>query len=84
MRGGESGCWWWCTCVVVDADAWPWWLCCVCVDVSLSGNILGDGGGYAISEALSHLSSLTTLEYVRSEGGVCGVTVMRLVVGGRA
>ena len=56
----------------------------MCVDVSLSGNYLGDGGGFAISEALSHLSSLTTLEYVRSEGGVCGVTVVRWVVGGRA
>jgi hypothetical protein len=46
--------------------------CCLllCIDVSLSGNGLGAKGGSAIAGALAHLSSLATLEYVRSEGGV--------------
>ena len=67
----ESGCGVWCVwmmlmrmcgrgCVAV-------WLC---VDVSLSHNVLGAEGGSAIAGALPHLTSLTTLEYVRSEGGV--------------
>ena len=56
-------------------------VCAVCVDVSLSRNDLDAEGGSAIAGALPHLTSLTTLEYVRSEGGVCGVAVMRRVVG---
>jgi hypothetical protein len=42
----------------------------LCIDVSLSGTGLGAKGGSAVVGALPHLSSLTTLEYVRSEGGV--------------
>ena len=53
----------------------------VCVDVSLSRSSLYAGGGSAIAGALPHLTSLTTLKYVRSEGGVCDVAVMRRVVG---
>ncbi len=55
----------------------------LCVDVtdSLFGDGLGAKGGAAIAGTLAHLSSLTTLKYVRSERGVCGVTVMRRVVG---
>ncbi len=49
--------------------------------VDVSGNGLGAMGGCAIAGALPHLTSLTTLKYVRSEGGVCDVTVMRRVVG---
>ncbi len=45
-------------------------VCAVCVDVSLSENSLGAKGGSAIAGALPHLTSLTTLQYVRSEGGV--------------
>ncbi len=56
-------------------------VCAVCVDISLSGNRLYARGGSAIARALPHLASLTTLEYVRSEGGACGVAVMRRVVG---
>ncbi len=63
-----------CVCAA-DKDAWPWLLCGVCVDVSLSGNDLGAEGGFAIAGALSRLSSLTTLEYGCSEGGVCTRTV---------
>jgi hypothetical protein len=51
----------------------------VCVDVSLS--FYGADGVSAIAGALPHLPSLTTLEYVRSEGGVCDVAVMRRVFG---
>ena len=51
-------------------------VCAVCVDVSLSGNSFDEKGGSAIAGALPHLTSLTTLEYVRSEGGVCDVAVM--------
>ncbi len=42
----------------------------LCVDVSILGNGLGAEGGSAIAGVLPHLTSLTTLEYVRSEGGV--------------
>jgi hypothetical protein len=42
----------------------------LCAHVSLSSNSLGAEGGSAIVGALAHLSSLTTLQYVRSEGGV--------------
>jgi hypothetical protein len=56
-------------------------VCAVCVDVSLSRIDIGAEGGSAIARALPHLTSLTTLEYVRREGGVCDVTVMQRVVG---
>ena len=56
-------------------------VCAVCVDVSLSGNRLYAEGGSTIAGALPRLTSLTTLKYVRSEGGVCDVAVMRRVVG---
>ena len=56
-------------------------VCAVCVDIRLFDNDLGAEGGSAIARALPHLTSLTTLKYVRSEGGVCGVAVMRRVVG---
>jgi hypothetical protein len=42
----------------------------LCFDVSLSCNGFGAEGGSAIAGALPHLSSLTTLEYVGSKGGV--------------
>jgi hypothetical protein len=42
----------------------------LCVDVSLSNNDFGAKGGSAIAGALPHLSSLMTLKYVGSEGGV--------------
>ncbi len=47
----------------------------VCVDVSLSRIDIGAEGESAIARALPHLTSLTTLEYVHSEGGVCDVAV---------
>ena len=72
----ESACeavkgWWW-LCVWMMLMRMRGRGCCVllCVDVSLSGTGLGAKGGSAIVGALAHLSSLTTLEYVRSEGGV--------------
>jgi hypothetical protein len=53
-------------CEALRVAVW-WWLC---VDVSLSGNGLSAKGGSAIAGALPRLTSLTTLEYVRSEGVV--------------
>jgi hypothetical protein len=44
----------------------------LCADVSLSGNRFGAEGGAAIAGVLPHLSSLTTLQYVGSEGRVWG------------
>ncbi len=55
----------------VDEDAWSWLFCVwLYVDVSLFDNGFGAKGGSAIAGALHHLSSLTILEYVGSEGGV--------------